>query len=1199
MRLQERWPLGAILSVVVSAGGCFSALEDVEGLRLRCEDTVDCPEDWTCDRIAQLCVAPDQDSLTLSAVETRDDDGDEQGVFSAVGPRATLDVSVRYAGQVTRAYARLAPTSSPGNGLDPIDCSVDATHLRCGFDLAALRDESLIEDGSYALTVFAFSDAGAATSASTTVGFDFSPPALLASSVSVTYVPAPGSLLFTPSALAPQGSLIVRFALDEPTTVPAVSLGEAPTAIDLVELAPPAGTFFQLRLPAPFAAAPGSWTSGTYPVHARVTDEVGNPADLVVADVVVDVDAPLPPDPGVPGAARFVREPWGSDDSQGEVRMRLDVQPAVLPELASLAVWSAAEGGVLLGRAILGSDFVVTEDGSFAGVGDPDPVPGAPYTVELLPADRLTVYLSSVDDAGNESARQPVQEVAWVATLGGKRAGQTLQNPHRAVGHPYGADIPLAAPGDDADEVDGDALARIDATAMVTTGQVRWANTSTPQGLFSLASLDGPAMVYDEGSARFVLLAGEDLTTSLRVFGDGEAAAVVVPPPAPVPSGRRQLVYRRTKRDVLIFGGSPGGGIPAETWRFDGSGLAKLPLDGPSQRVEFGFAAHGLTEEVLLVGGRDGTGTPQPDTWRLTAAGWTEVNGPGPGPRRAPGLAYDPAGDRFLLFGGLDETGTARGDTWAFEGGAWTDLNVTGPSARYGLAMVSDFEGGRILLHGGRDAAGANPEVWAWDGTAWSDITPAAGPVVARTSHAAAVDAGRGELVIVGGSAANGPAETVPVRAEAWRLTDEGWVSQALFGVRGDRGRIYARVPSGAVMSVGGHIQDVCAEGEVAHEVTTLSPRGAGLAPFAFLPLGNAISYLAAAPFASDGRVLLFGGKESNGGCAGHPASSRTFWLDEAGIEEALPATVPPGGEPAAMAYDPVRDHVVLFTQTAGGVAETWLFDGDDWSLATPAAQPPARVKPAMGFDPVTDEVMLLGGYNAGAPITQCGLSPCDVWTFDGAEWTDRTPATHPWSFASSTVGGYEFVPDAAGDALQVMVLSALGVVSTSWDGTTFVEDGGGPGVPFAPALPLGAADVTRAFVDDGRWTLASGAESWQVEPGAARAAEVFSFSLLPAGLAPDEVESVTVSAVAGGASGDGSTDGAGLWIWDAGAFRPLTEHGEAGLAPLSATLTAADLQGQPPDTLHVRIQNRGGGAGGQVATDYVELRVIAHVPPL
>ena len=92
-----------------------------------------------------------------------------------------------------------------------------------------------------------------------------------------------------------------------------------------------------------------------------------------------------------------------------------------------------------------------------------------------------------------------------------------------------------------------------------------------------------------------------------------------------------------------------------------------------------------------------------------------------------------------------------------------------------------------------------------------------------------------------------------------------------------------------------------------------------------------------------------------------------------------------------ALAYDLVRNRLVVFggDNRANAMSSTWEWDGVAWSAPQVTAAPRAANYLQMAFDPFRGETVLYGGFpdSGSAPMA-------DTWTWDGANWTRRQPAT-------------------------------------------------------------------------------------------------------------------------------------------------------------------------------------------------------------
>jgi hypothetical protein len=133
-------------------------------------------------------------------------------------------------------------------------------------------------------------------------------------------------------------------------------------------------------------------------------------------------------------------------------------------------------------------------------------------------------------------------------------------------------------------------------------------------------------------------------------------------------------------------------------------------------------------------------------------------------------------------------------------------------------------------------------------------------------------------------------------------------------------------------------------------------------------------------------RIVLFGGLSSD-----QPGSglAETWEWDGSNWTQVTTANAPSArGVHGALAYDSVRRRVVL---RGGGTfpgqtihGDTWEYDGSNWTEIA-GAGPTARVAPAIAFDKARGHVLLFGGGTWG-PYSG------DTWTWNGTAWAELTP---------------------------------------------------------------------------------------------------------------------------------------------------------------------------------------------------------------
>jgi hypothetical protein len=131
----------------------------------------------------------------------------------------------------------------------------------------------------------------------------------------------------------------------------------------------------------------------------------------------------------------------------------------------------------------------------------------------------------------------------------------------------------------------------------------------------------------------------------------------------------------------------------------------------------------------------------------------------------------------------------------------------------------------------------------------------------------------------------------------------------------------------------------------------------------------------------ASGRVLVFGGISS----PSWQVTDDTYAWNGSAWTQLQPTSRPSPREEAGIAYDPIRNRVVLFggrDDLGTAFGDTWEWDGMNWLQRSPAAAPPP-CKGALAYDPATHQVVQLGGDSVGG--TQA-LS----WGWDGVTWIPR-----------------------------------------------------------------------------------------------------------------------------------------------------------------------------------------------------------------
>jgi hypothetical protein len=122
---------------------------------------------------------------------------------------------------------------------------------------------------------------------------------------------------------------------------------------------------------------------------------------------------------------------------------------------------------------------------------------------------------------------------------------------------------------------------------------------------------------------------------------------------------------------------------------------------------------------------------------------------------------------------------------------------------------------------------------------------------------------------------------------------------------------------------------------------------------------------------ADQGQVVLFGGFDLTSVLADTWNWDGTNWTQQ------HPATSPPAREGLSMTDDAARSQVVMF---GGGFSDTWTWDGMTWTEKHPATSPSARFDIGLAYDAAKAKAVLFGGVSRDGFVA-------DTWTWDGTHW--------------------------------------------------------------------------------------------------------------------------------------------------------------------------------------------------------------------
>jgi hypothetical protein len=427
----------------------------------------------------------------------------------------------------------------------------------------------------------------------------------------------------------------------------------------------------------------------------------------------------------------------------------------------------------------------------------------------------------------------------------------------------------------------------------------------------------------------------------------------------------------------------------------------------------------------------------------LQAQGWVDRTPTNPlqtpNPRAYPAMCWDPMHNYVLLFGGVPSAGSFQ-ETWTWNGTAWTRrFTSQPPQAGYQLIHPATVA---MAFHPPSNAVVLMYEgsTWLWSGTDWM-AHPASLPGGANGTPgnvAMAVDPVSNQLVLyVGTRWSSGSGFQVVSQTFTWDGVAFAWTQR----------------------------------------------------PTAVVPWPAERPTLAVDPVA--GRLVL----GTNG-----PTSCSFYEWTGANWQQRLPAGAP--NATGSFATDSAHQRLVMFDGVMNSQPNhTWtLAAGAVQQVATPV-EPARRFGAAMAFDPVRQRVVLFGGaVQWNYPISQFFMLG-DTWEFDmpaGASFTtygagclgSRGVPTLDSSFGSLPRVGQTFAVAVTNLPLQAWTFMFLGTSDTSYGPLTLPLSLGFIG---APGCSLLASGDDLGLVTN---VLGTGLWQWPVPnaPGFSFFTQAFSF---------------------------------------------------------------------------------------------------------
>ncbi|MGO8993802.1 MAG: kelch repeat-containing protein [Polyangiaceae bacterium] len=222
-------------------------------------------------------------------------------------------------------------------------------------------------------------------------------------------------------------------------------------------------------------------------------------------------------------------------------------------------------------------------------------------------------------------------------------------------------------------------------------------------------------------------------------------------------------------------------------------------------------------------------------------------------------------------------------ETWTWAGGQWNELHPVSNVSECADATMAPLGNVLVLFGGGYGGAALN-DTWTWDGSTWTQLGPATSP----PPRLGAMMATLGSNVVLFGGTGEGIDGGAPLLNDTWTWDGTAWNEQ--------------------------------------HPPVSPPPRSGGV----MATLGS--------------EVVLFGGTNSDTSDLGDTWTwDGTTWTERESRENPPPrigASMATSGNTVVLfgggVLDGVAENVVYF------LADTWVWDGADWTKMIPNVSPPA-----------------------------------------------------------------------------------------------------------------------------------------------------------------------------------------------------------------------------------------------------------------
>jgi hypothetical protein len=365
------------------------------------------------------------------------------------------------------------------------------------------------------------------------------------------------------------------------------------------------------------------------------------------------------------------------------------------------------------------------------------------------------------------------------------------------------------------------------------------------------------------------------------------------------------------------------------------------------------------------------------ELWDFDGTSWRLLSPP-VRPSQRLDASFVRLGDKLVLFGGRPPSFSSvppLNETWEWDGSSWSQKSpATSPPPRYGHFMA-EAQGKLVLFGGSVSPSSQLSDTWEWDGTTWTQRFPSTSPSARTYGSIGTVGS---HAILFGGldSTSNGVA-----LGDTWRWDGNEWTRLTLSTSPSARYFQGSGTANGQAWVVGGRVRDYQAsylpdvwrfDGTAWVQVTAANgpsariSSGVGSLGGSLVVMGGTVRSSQDGYDRPDADVFLFNG---------------TSWLEHPSSGPNFLST------PGAVSH---QGRLTFYSPTNGWPrGEVWWTDGQSWGHVEPLNGPPAVKNSVMAIDPSTGHALLFGGQNPYGYLAE-------TWEWNGTSWRKLSPATSP-----------------------------------------------------------------------------------------------------------------------------------------------------------------------------------------------------------